>query len=231
VQPLPTNKLKISIKFPGNVKPMTLGQLQAWVTIGGGLVAAAGALIASFTAIAEWRRSLEQRKEELNQRQREFRHKQAMFARELTREVFDDPKARSALRMLDWLNAEYEDENGNKHQIRRSELKAALRVTDISFSETQKFIRTRFEALYDYLEQIEQLINLEVITFEDIETVFRYYMVRAIRPEICHVEFLEYYDYPKAKGFLKRFKGKEKALLTVNNESAPNVEKPINPPA
>ena len=59
------------------------------------LVTAAGVLIASFKALAEWRRATEQRREELEQRQREFRDKQAAFARELTREVFADPKARA----------------------------------------------------------------------------------------------------------------------------------------
>jgi len=38
-----------------------------------------------------------------------------------------------------------------------------------------------------------------------LETVFRYYMIRALRPEIEHAAFLDYYDYPNAKAFLNRF--------------------------
>jgi len=67
-----------------------------------------------------------------------------------------------------------------------------------------------FEALYDYLEQVEHLIVLRVLAFDDIETAFRYYLVRVIRPTIQHFDFLDYYDYPRAKKFLLRFEGKEK---------------------
>jgi hypothetical protein len=62
-----------------------------------------------------------------------------------------------------------------------------------------------FEALYDHLEEIEKLVSLEIINFEDLETAFRYYMVRALRPDIEHFAFLDYYDYPNAKAFLNRF--------------------------
>jgi len=189
---------------------MTVTEFQSWVTIVGGVIAAGGVLIASFKALTEWRRATQQREEELKQRQREFRHKQATFARELIREVFSDPKARAGLKMLDWLSAEYIDDDGSTHRIRREDLQPALRTCDLSFTGAHKFIRTRFEALYDYLEQIEQLIGLEVINFEDIETAFRYYMVRALRPQIRHFDFLDYYDYPRAKWFLLRFEGKEK---------------------
>lgn len=189
---------------------MTTGELETWVKIIGGLIAAVGILVGGFKALAEWRRTTEQRKEELKQRQREFRHKQASFARELTREVFSDHRSRAALKMLDWLAAEYMDENGASYQIHRNELQSALRTSDFTFTDKEKFIRTRFEALYDYLEQIEHLIDLEVINFDDIETVFRYYMIRAIRPSIRHFEFLDYYDYPRAKSFLERFEDVQK---------------------
>lgn len=189
---------------------MTAGDIQAWVTILGGVVTAVGILVASFKALVEWRRATEQREEELKLRQREFRQKQATFARELTREVFSDQYARAALKMLDSISFEYADENGAKHRIRIEELQPALRTSDFTFTDEQKYVRASFEALYDYLEQIEQLISLEVINFEDIETVFRYYMVRTLRPDVRHLDFLDHYDYPRAKQFLQRFEGKAK---------------------
>jgi hypothetical protein len=82
--------------------------------------------------------------------------------------------------------------------------------TSLRFSKVEAFIRTRFEALYDRLEEIERLVNLEIINFEDLETAFRYYMLRAQRPEIEHFAFLDYYDYPNAKAFLNRFATEKK---------------------
>lgn len=164
-----------------------------------------------FKGLAEWRRATEQRRDELALRQREYRQKQALFAREVVREIFADGRARAALKMLDWLNAEYTDDDGAKYQIRRDEIQTALRVTGgLVFKDEEVFVRTRFEALYDQLEQLEHLIELEVAAFEDVETAFRYYAVRAIRPKIEHFAFLDYYDYPRAKKFLLRFEGKEK---------------------
>jgi hypothetical protein len=189
---------------------MTLATFETWIKIIGGLIAAFAAIIATFKALAEWRRATEQRREELALRQREFRQKQAIFGREIVREIFADPKSRAALKMLDFLEEEYLDENGAKYRIQRDEIQFAMRLSGPDFTDGEVFVRTRFEALYDHLEQLEHLIALEVLAIEDIETAFRYYMVRLIRPTIQHFDFLDYYDYPRAKKFLLRFKGKEK---------------------
>jgi hypothetical protein len=166
---------------------------------------------AAYKALKEWGRSIEQRKEELKLRQREFRHRQAVFARDLMKEVFQDKRARSALRMLDWLRTEYQDESGEKYVVRRSEVQHALRTTrevcsgKEALSDKEEFIRNCFERLYDYWEQIEELIKLEVVNFEDLETVFRYYVLHILRPDVWHPGFLETYDYPRARGFISRF--------------------------
>jgi hypothetical protein len=106
------------------------------------------------------------------------------------------------------LSFEYADDDGTKHRVRREELQPALRTSGLSFTSEQKFIRASFEALYDQLEQIEQLIGLELVNFEDIETVFRYYVRRALEPDVRHFAFLDEYDYPRAKQFLQRFEAK-----------------------
>ena len=190
--------------------------IETWVKI----IGAAAAIFASFKALAEWRRSTQQRREEHALRQREYRQKQAVFGRELIREVFSDPKARTALRMLDYLDREYvDDDTGAKYRIRRDlDIQPAMRPYSTEnpapFTAAEAFVRTRFESLYDHLEQIEHLINLGVVALEDVETTFRYYSVRAIRPNIEHFAFLDYYDYPRAKDFLRRFEGKDKFKAT-----------------
>lgn len=187
--------------------------IETWVKI----IGAAAAIFASFKALAEWRRSTQQRLEEHALRQREYRQKQAVFGRELIREVFSDAKAHTALRMLDYLDREYvDDDTGAKYRIRDLDIQPAMRPssTESPFTTAEVFVRTRFECLYDYLEQIEHLIKLDVVAFEDVETAFRYYMVRAIRPNIEHFAFLDSDDYPRAKDFLRRFEGNDKFRAT-----------------
>ena len=76
-----------------------------------------------------------------------------------------------------------------------------------SCTDPETFVQTRFEALYDHQERVEYLIHLGVHASDDIETAFRQYLVRAIRPTIQHVDFLDYYDYPRAKKVLAPKRG------------------------
>jgi Asp-tRNA(Asn)/Glu-tRNA(Gln) amidotransferase C subunit len=185
--------------------PIQVWFISQWLTVGSAVAATCGGLVAAFKAIAEWRRATLQRRDELRQKALEFRHKQAVFSRDLIKDIFGDAWSRAALRMLDWDLNDYEDVKGTKYEISRAEVKRALRTSELHFSDTEVYIRTCFESLYDYLEQLENLIRLEVINFQDIETTFRYYAVRAVRPDTDHSSFFVYYDYPKAKQFIDRF--------------------------
>jgi hypothetical protein len=196
--------------------PSDLNTTESWVKIIGGIIAAAVALLAAFKALAEWRRSIKQREEELKKRaeelelrKSEFRHKQAIFALNLISEVFKDPKSRAALTMLDWDNFDYTDEAGTKYTVNECEIKKALNP-DLEADDKEVFIRTRFEALYDHLEQIQHLISLKIVNFDDVKIAFRYYMQNALDPVIEHIDFLEKFDYPGAKTFVLRFEAKKK---------------------
>ena len=81
-----------------------------------------------------------------------------------------------------------------------------------SADDKEVFIRTRFEALYDHLEQIEHLISLDIVNFADVDIPFRYYMVNLLSPDIQHTEFLDYFDYPGAKAFAFRFQEKQRPM-------------------
>lgn len=197
---------------------MTLAETESLVKIVGGSIAGIAAVGAIATAIWQWRRATEQRRDELRLHQREFRHRQARFAREVLTEIFSDPVAKDALKMLDWHRADYRDvENELTFDISRHEVAPALAVNaqaatggcpvvDESAARKEEFIRTRFEALYYYLEQVEQLIVLEIINFNDVETTFRYYMRNALADESSHKDFLTHYDSPRALDFLQRFR-------------------------
>jgi len=202
--------------------PDYLFTTESLVKIIGGIIAAGAAILATFKALAEWRRSTKQRAEELNQRveelelrQLQFRHKQALFARDLISEVFKDSKSRAALRMLDWEEFDYEDETGKTYKVSQTEIKEAMNP-NLAANKKQAFIRTRFEALYDHLEQIERLISLKVLNCADVRTPFRYYIRNALHPAIRHMKFLDYFDYPDAKAFLSRFEKDKKAHESPN---------------
>lgn len=186
---------------------MSPNDTKEWVGTIGGIIAAATAIVATFKAIAEWRRAIAQRKDELSLRKREFRQKQAIFGRELVREIFADVRARAAFSMLEWPTAEYKD--GDKAFVIHScQIQQSLHADEGAFSPEEAFIRTRFDALYNYLEQVENLIALEILDFEDLKTTFRYYMEQAQRDDIQHLIYLDHYDFPKAKQFLLRFPAK-----------------------
>ena len=90
------------------------------------------------------------------------------------------------------------------HTVKQHEITSALdpkRAAD----DKQAFIRTRFEALYDHLEQLEHLISLGILDFADVEIPFRYYMRNLLSADFCPVEFFDYFDYPGAKAFAFRF--------------------------
>jgi len=141
--------------------------LQDWFVVIGTSVTVVGVFLGGWKGLAEWNRSTKQREEEIKQREREFRHKQAVYAREITNEVFSDSRARAALEMLDWLRKKFKTEDGEIVLVERSEIQVALRAPDqrtargpttLTFSKVEAFIRTRFEALYDRLEEIEKLL-------------------------------------------------------------------------
>jgi len=187
---------------------MNASEVKVWVEIVTGVVTVIGVPAAGVKALWEWQRSTEHRKEELSQRRQEFRQKQAIFARALVREVFADPKARAALNMLDWKRDSYPGDNGEMHEIHFDEVKHAMRGYDMNFSEKEKFMRKRFEALYDHLEEIEQLISVRVVNFEDVKTAFGFYAQLILQDEelrAAHLQFLDDFDYPRARAFLLRF--------------------------
>lgn len=188
--------------------PIEMWLFSQWITVGSAVVATGGGLVAAFKAVSEWKRATLQRRDELRQRELEFRHKQAVFSRDLIKDIFGDTCSRAALRMLDWDLNDYEDGKLAKYEISRAEVKHALRATNLRFSDKEVYIRSCFESLYDYLEQLENLIRLEVINFEDIETTFRYYMIRVVRPDTEHFDFFVFYDYPRAKQFIDRFQAR-----------------------
>jgi len=194
------------------MSPIFLWYLGEFVKVLGTAVAIFAGIVAAWEAIEEWRRATLQRADELKQRElelaqqkQEFRQKQAIFAREIIKDIFDDKRARNALTMLDFWEDEYEDINGARYEVKRPELKSALCDSQSGDEDKAIFIKRCFESLYGHLEQVENLLEVGVLNVADIETAFRYYMQKALRSDIRHLEFFDAFDYPKAKRFVMRF--------------------------
>lgn len=96
---------------------MNSDTLDKLVKISGGILTTAAAVFGVYKVLEEWRRSAGQRAEELALRQREYRQKQVVFARQTIKEIFADPRARTALKLLDWESATYEDDKGESFVI------------------------------------------------------------------------------------------------------------------
>jgi len=196
--------------------PSVLWYLSQTIGILGTLAVIIGGGIAAYKATDELKRArlqradeLEQRREALEQRKQEFRQKQAMFARDIIKDILTDSRASDALMMLDFDEYDYNDAEKNKmHHIKRRELQRVLKLEPIPESERDRdketFISKSFERLYDYLEQVQNLIDVGVLNITDLETTFRYYMRNALETDVEHTKFFADFDYPGAERFMRK---------------------------
>ena len=168
------------------------------------LVASVGGVVIAWKGVAEWKRATLQRADELRQRELEFRQKQAVFSRDVIKDVFADQRARNALAMLDFWEHTHQDADGKQYHVHRNQLQPVLRGASSGDDGVDWFIRQSFESLYDHLEQVENLLEVGVLNVADIDSTFRYYMQKASQDDIVHLEFLDSFDYPKAKRFMRR---------------------------
>jgi hypothetical protein len=172
-------------------------QVAAWS------VAVIGGLIAAGKAISELRDSTQQKK-------RDLRWRQAEMAKQLLDELFGSLEARAALKMLDWDGLPYKTPDGGTtqpitHKIRRD----SLRTQDPVFrpGEDGPFIRDAYDALFDSFERLEHFIRIELIQFEDVAPVLRYYVSKMWQDDERKVvkSFLDAYGFARASDFLNRF--------------------------
>lgn len=115
-------------------------------------------------------------------------------------------------------------------RIGQADVKRGMRLAedgggDLVLDDKDQFIRSQFEALYEFLEQLERLIQLEVVNFLDVKTAFGYYMLKAQKPALSHMDSLEKLGYPYAKQFALRFKEDDK------NPSPTKASEPDGGPA
>lgn len=178
-------------------------QVSAW------LVAAIGGTIAAFKAVAELRRANQERAVALAVRRREFRWRQAEMARTIHDQLWADPLARAALKMLDWQGLIYTHDGQKTGKITHELMEGALRTTNTNFTFDEQFVRDAFDVLFDGFERIEHYLVIKLVKWDDVKGWLEYYInLLATRKQTINT-FLETYGFTLTGRFLNRFQAWE----------------------
>jgi hypothetical protein len=161
-------------------------------------------LHASTVFIREQKKNREQRKDAEKQRLREFRWRQAEMAKTVIDEMQSDPLVQNAQFMMDWEERDYQKNDNEKSviKINRKEVRHALRGEHSTPCRSEKYdldiyIRGCFDYYFGYMEIINHLISIELITLEDVRFPLFYYCKK-----------MEKTLAPNYKDYLKLFENK-----------------------
>jgi hypothetical protein len=172
--------------------------LKDWSQIGAWAIASIGGVIAAGKAVWEIRRSR-------IDREAEFRWKRAELGKSVLDEIWKQPLARSALRMLDWTGLTYPRGDQQTGVIDHALMFRSLRPTSGPFSPDEQFVRDCFDELFDGFERLEHFVQIRLILFEDIDSRLRYYISLLARNKQVYQKFLKKYGFILACALLERF--------------------------
>jgi hypothetical protein len=182
--------------------PLVKDLIQIAVWLG----AAFGGAIAAYKAVVELRRANVEREESLSERRREYRWRQAEMARTILDEIWADPLARAAMKMLDWEGLTYTHDSKKTGRITHDAMEKSLRTADTEFTSDEQFVRDAFDQLFDGLERIEHYIRTELINWDDVKGRLEYYVGHLATRKSCFDVFLTEYGFALARNLLARFK-------------------------
>jgi len=180
---------------------MGIAYIKDLVTV---LVAAVGVpsgLLTATKAVNEMRRGRHENARQTEEKAKENRLKQAIAARDALSQIFNSPKSKAALQMVDWSGRIYSD---GKHElvIAFEELKPALRIDDLSFDIKEQYIRECFDDLFSNLELLQHYVDIGLIHLDDIMVPLSYYAEKIARNALTFDSFLVNYGYIRAKRLL-----------------------------
>jgi hypothetical protein len=158
-------------------------------------------------SIAFWgvRNALQSAKKVIQEKQNEHRQKQLAAARDMMKEIFTDPLARSAMRMMDWSGRTFTYEE-QPFTVHWRDLKPALVVhqKSMGFDKQQEFIRDSFESFFDHMLVLEHFIEQNYLNEADIAVPLEYYAGRIIAFPDTYDGFLRAYGYCEARDLMLR---------------------------
>jgi hypothetical protein len=179
----------------------------------------------------EQKKDREQSERNRLQREEELRWKKAQLAKELLDELYSDPYASDAMLMLDWsgrqfrVKANRNQPDGEMMPISWPDVWAALRITELNFSDKEKFIRDCFDAFFGYMQSIAHYIAIDLIDPADVRHPFDYYISSLDRNAFVFDNFIDVY-HPRASDFRKRLR----AMGRGEGDAPPEQEAEAAPP-
>lgn len=164
------------------------------------LVGIVGGCVAAFKAISEMRQST-------NQRHQELRWKRSQAARDLIKEIHQDPRAAAAVTMLDWSDGKHSYMLGsNNITISYADVLRAVSCHAGSVDdEKDEYIRDCFDWFIYYINRIEHYIRTRYIDFEDVQPVFKSYALKLLKELPSYKRLLRDREYELAHAFLNRY--------------------------
>ena len=136
----------------------------------------------------------------------QLRWQQAELARQIIEKLSDNPKARSAMRILDWAGGrEFDVKTGKQEMITVDDMIVGLRTKDLTFNAKETFVRDSFDELFDGFQLIEHYLRIQLIRFDDVKEPLGYYVHRLDEHRDAVNNYLRVFDYGLAQAFIERF--------------------------
>lgn len=178
--------------------------LKDWILI-------VSAVVSIFIAFWGVRNGLQSATKVIQEKQNEHRQKQLAAARDMMKEIFTDPLARSAMRMMDWSGRTFTYEE-QSFPVHWRDLKPALVVHQkgMGFNKQQEFIRDSFESFFDHMLVLEHFIEQNYLNEADIAVPLEYYAGRIIAFPDTYDGFLRAYGYGEARDLMQRLAQRRK---------------------
>lgn len=183
---------------PAQGDPFSPTTLKDWVSVISTLITMALALWGIWSGLRSARNAIQEKR-------KEHRQKQLAAARDMMKEIFTDPLARSAMRMMDWSGRSFTHE-GQAYVVHWRDLKPALVVHEkgLGFSKQQEFIRDCFEAYFDHMLVLEHFLKQDYLHEADIAVPLEYYAGRVMAFPDTYDGFLRAYGYSEARALMQR---------------------------
>ena len=160
-------------------------------TVAATLITLGSAVVTVGFAVWQWRK--------------DYRWKQAELARELLDEIFDYAPSNDALRMVDGEEF-YRDEEDHSFNINMNLVRQALpKPWSDSKVGPDVYVRWCFDALFYYLERIEQSVQIKLVRIEDLAGSTSYYITLMARDKKIFTDYAELIGFHRAVAFLNRF--------------------------
>jgi len=155
------------------------------------LITFISAVVTGGFAVWQWRKDL--------------RWKQAELARILLDEIFDYDPSNDAWRMVDGEET-YKDAQGDQYRIDMAMVRKALpKPWNDECAGPDVYVRWCFDALFYYLERLEQSVQIKLVRVEDLIAPTSYYIALMAQDKKLFEDYAKLIRFKRALDFMNRF--------------------------